>query len=111
VNAIFALDAAAFARQRRYPEAMLSYAVPGPRPDGTKGTWYDELVRIPDFLAGAASGTEFHRSQPVCVSEKYAQIVGEVFVDNPHVAVVKLSLPPHEPQAEKLALDRPPIVG
>lgn len=102
VNELFSLNAVAFAQRHHYSGATLSCALPGPRPDGTKGNWYDEFVRIPDFLAGAASGTDFQGSYPVCISEKCAQIVSNVFTDNPCVTVLQLYLPPHETKAVRL---------
>jgi hypothetical protein len=58
--------------------------IPNPDPLKPKQTWYDELVRIPDFLAGPLAGWDLMNNL-VTGRQKYLEILQGVVADNPYV--------------------------
>ena len=57
-----------------------------PEPDAAnpKQSWYDELVRIPDFIAGSLAAWDY-RSNLVPGRPKYAEILQGIVADNRYV--------------------------
>jgi hypothetical protein len=106
--ATFAIDASSFALRRRVPESQIAYALPGPRADGKKGLYYDELIRIPDYIAGALAGTDLTPLRPTSVSRKCLEIVAGAFVDNPNVAILRVDLPPKGLSASRIVIQSTP---
>jgi hypothetical protein len=100
----FAQNASAFAHRFRVPDAQIVNALPGPRTDGRKGIYYDELIRIPDFIAGAVSGTRFDEASPKSIAMKCRDLIAGAFVDNPNIALIQLDLPPLDASARKIQL-------
>ena len=82
----------------------------GPRPDGKRGMWYDELIRIPDFLAGAIAEAPMV-SGPLSVRRtKVQSVFSGAIIDNPKVIGVALdaSLPERRLVAERVLFSSDP---
>jgi hypothetical protein len=94
VHWMFAQNASAFALRRKIPEAPIAIGLPGPRNDGRKGSFIDEVVRLPDYIASAVAGTDLNRVQPVSLSQKAGDIIGKAFVDSSNIALLRVDLPP-----------------
>lgn len=107
----FAADASAFAGRRKVPDAQIALALPGPRAGGSSGLYFDELIRVPDYVAGAIAGTEFKPPRPSSVNQKCVDIVAKALVDNANAAVLKVDLPPRTLLASRIAVQSTPPAG
>jgi hypothetical protein len=105
---LFAKNASAFALRRKVPEAKIFLALPGPGDDGRPGIYFDELVRIPDYVAGAVASTTFDGRHPLSLKEKHSDIVAKALADNERFALFDLSLPPHPLQVRRITLRTDP---
>ena len=68
----------------RYTSVQLGV---GDMTNKTSGPWFDELIRIPDFLAGAMSA--FNPDTREVCTQKHLDLVTRVFSDAPNIAVIK----------------------
>lgn len=61
-----------------------------PSPDGTM--WFDEMVRLPDHMAGALSAWNLISGEPAPTSKKelVSDMLSKVFADAENVAVIRL---------------------
>ncbi|HTV93374.1 MAG TPA: hypothetical protein VMG98_11730, partial [Verrucomicrobiae bacterium] len=102
----FAINASSFALRHRVPEAQLMLGLPGPRTDGKSGMYYDELVRVPDYIAGAIASTDFSAKQTKSLREKHDRIVVESFADNPSFMLFNVALQPDPIDANRIVLTK-----
>ncbi|PEF43860.1 hypothetical protein CON22_24910 [Bacillus cereus] len=65
-----------------------------------KTLWYDELNRIPDFLAGAFAGI----NNPVEENDKYHTLFKEAIADNPYLGVMYFSFENEQRKIDALDL-------
>jgi hypothetical protein len=63
--------------------------LPEPDPAKPEQSWYDELVRVPDFFAGPLAGWNF-RENLVTGRQKYVDILRGAVADNPNVVTLLL---------------------
>jgi hypothetical protein len=63
--------------------------LPEPDPAKPKQSWYDELVRMPDFLAGPLAGWNYKQNL-VTGRQKYVDILQGAVADNPFVITLLL---------------------
>jgi hypothetical protein len=64
--------------------------LPEPDPANPKQSWYDELVRIPDFLAGPLARWDYKKNL-VPGRGKYVDLLQGAVADNPYLVVLLLS--------------------
>ena len=57
------------------------------------GPWYDELIRVPDFLAGAVSA--FNPDTRDVHTQKHLDLLTKIFSDAPHIAIIETEVKPH----------------
>jgi hypothetical protein len=83
---MFAVDFSAFCQRLGIDEHSIKTVIGLPEPDVSKPnqSWYDELVRIPDFLAGPLAAWNF-RQNLMPGKQKYVDILKGAIADNPYV--------------------------
>jgi len=88
---MFAINFSAFCQRRNIDERSIKIAIGLPEPDAVnpKQTWYDELVRIPDFLAGPLAGWHYKKNL-VTGRQKYVDLLQGAVADNPYLVVLLL---------------------
>jgi hypothetical protein len=89
----------------------VAIGIPGPSNDAEKGLWYDDLIRVPDYLAGATAAWDIKGNLLPTNSPKFAEIIRQVLADNPNIALVRLALNDRGLQASRLILSRKPITS
>jgi hypothetical protein len=89
---MFAVDFSAFCQRHNIDERPITTMIGRPEPDAAKAkqTWYDELVRIPDFLAGPLAGWHYKKNL-VTGRQKYADILQGAVADNPYLITLLLT--------------------
>lgn len=89
---MWAVDFSAFGQRHNIDWRQIKTAIGLPEPDPAKPkqTWYDELVRIPDFLAGPLAAWDY-RNNLVPSRQKYADILQQAVADNPYLILLLLS--------------------
>jgi hypothetical protein len=89
---LFAVDFSAFCQRHNIDEHPIKTVIGLPEPDPAKPkqTWYDELVRIPDFLAGPLAGWDY-RKNLVTGRQKYVEILQDAVADNPYLITLLLT--------------------
>jgi hypothetical protein len=89
---MFAVDFSAFCQRYNIDERPIKTMIGRPEPDAAKAkqTWYDELVRIPDFLAGPLAGWHYKKNL-VTGRHKYADILQGAVADNPYLITLLLT--------------------
>jgi hypothetical protein len=88
---MFAIDFSAFCQRHNIDERPIKTAIGFPEPDliRPKQSWYDELVRIPDFLAGPLAGWDYKQNL-VTGRQKYVEILQGAVADNPYLITLLL---------------------
>jgi hypothetical protein len=88
---MFAVNFSAFCQRHGIDERPIKTMIGLPEPDPAKPSqsWYDEMVRIPDFLAGPLAGWNF-RENLVTGRQKYVDILRGAVADNPNVITLLL---------------------
>jgi len=83
---MFAVNFSAFCQRHNIDERSIKTIIGLPEPDPAKPkqTWYDELVRILDFLAGPLAGWNYKQSL-VTGRQKYVEILQGAVADNPYL--------------------------
>jgi hypothetical protein len=63
-ESMFAVNFSAFCQRHNIDERPIKTMIGRPEPDAAhaKQTWYDELVRIPDFLSGPLAGWDYKQN-------------------------------------------------
>jgi hypothetical protein len=89
---LFAVNFSAFCQRHNIDEHSIKTAIGLPEPDPAKPkqSWYDELVRIPDFLAGPLAGLDYKRNL-VTGRQKYLEILQGAVADNPYLITLLLT--------------------
>jgi hypothetical protein len=89
---MFAVNFSAFCQKHNIDERSIKTAIglPGPDAANPKQTWYDELVRIPDFVAGPLAGWDYKKSL-VTGRQKYVEILQGAVADNPYLITLLLT--------------------
>jgi hypothetical protein len=87
----FAVNFSAFCQRHNIDARPIKTIIGLPEPDPAKPkqTWYDELVRIPDFLAGPLAGWDYKKNL-VTGRQKYADILQGAVADNPYLITLLL---------------------
>jgi hypothetical protein len=89
---MFSVDFSAFCQRHNIDERQIKTGIGLPEPDpvNPKQSWYDELVRIPDFFAGPLAVWDYHKNL-VPDRQKYMELVQGAVADNPYLVVLLLS--------------------
>ncbi len=106
---IFGQNTSAFALRERVPEARIACGVPGPREDGTRGMWFDELLRVPDFVAGTTAAWRLSTNAVVAGGERFAEIIRNSFADNERLVVIKVDVSAESVSASRVLVSRRPF--
>lgn len=86
---MFSVSFSAFCNRHRIDECKTGIGIPNPDPMNPKQGWYDELVRVPDFLAGPLAGWDYKQNL-VTGRQKYLEILQRAAADNPYVITLIL---------------------
>jgi hypothetical protein len=84
--------------------------IPEPDPAKPKQSWYDELVRVPDFVAGPLAAWKF-RENLVTGRQKYVDVLKHAFADNPYVIALLLVDTEQGIGVSRLLCSQRPILG
>jgi hypothetical protein len=89
---MFAVDVSAFCQRHSINERSIKTVIglPVSDPAKPKQTWYDELVRIPDFLAGPLAAWNYKQNL-VTGRQKYVDILQGAVADNPYLITLLLT--------------------
>jgi hypothetical protein len=90
-NLMFGVNVSAFCQQHKIDAAKIRTVVglPVAAPGAPNKMWYDELIRIPDFFAGALAAWDF-KNNLVTARWKYVDFLQEGVADNPFLVVLLL---------------------
>lgn len=88
---MFAVDFSAFCQRHGIDERPIKTAIGLPKSDPEKPnqSWYDELVRIPDFLAGPLAAWNIMENL-VTGRQKYVDLLRGAVADNPYLVILRL---------------------
>jgi hypothetical protein len=89
---MFAANFSAFSQKHNIDQRPIKTGIglPEPNPIRPKQTWYDELVRIPDFLAGPLAAWNY-KEHLVPGRQKYVDILKGAVADNPYLTTLLLT--------------------
>jgi hypothetical protein len=82
--------------------------IPGPPEGAVRGNWYDDLIRVPDHIAGACAAWDIDKRQLPASGEKFKDVLQQVFADNPNFVLVRLRITEHGMQASRVEISRTP---
>ncbi|MGO9172272.1 MAG: hypothetical protein ACLP7P_09945 [Rhodomicrobium sp.] len=90
-NFLFSVDFSAFCQRYKLEHGSIRTVIGLPAPDtvNPKQSWYDELVRIPDFVAGPLAAWNSAQNL-VSGRQKYVELLEGVIADNPNLIVLPL---------------------
>jgi hypothetical protein len=88
---MFGANFSAFCQRHGIDERPIKTTIGRPEPDvaNPRRGWYDELVRIPDCIAGPLAGWHYKRNLAVG-RQKYAEILQGAVADNPYITILLL---------------------
>ena len=91
---LFNLNLSAFCQ--RYKVVLPDVGFGFPNPADPKGrNWFDEFVRVPDYLSGAAAGCTIEgNSLRLIARDKYLRLVRAVFLDNQNIIMISTVIKP-----------------
>lgn len=69
----------------------LSIGMPGLSTHGKNTMWYDDLVRVPDFIAGTLARWDFRKNYIASEAPKFLQVIERVLANNPNIATVLIN--------------------
>jgi hypothetical protein len=70
--------------------------------DMTSQPWYDELIRIPDFFAGALSAFDYETRN--VSTQKHCDVLTKVIADAPNIAPIKTVVNPKAFRCERIMI-------
>jgi len=81
---MFELNSSAFCQRHNIDASAIKTIIGHPEPDAAnpKQSWYDELVRIPDFVAGPLARWRYKKNLATD-RQKYLEILQGAVADNP----------------------------
>ena len=88
---MFAVDFSAFCQRHNIDASAIKTIIGHPEPDAAnpKQSWYDELVRIPDFVAGPLASWRYKQNLATG-RQKYLDILQGAVADNPYLITLLL---------------------
>lgn len=88
---MFAVDFSAFCQRHGIDARPIKTVIGLPKPDPAKPnqSWYDELIRIPDFLAGPLAAWNI-MDNLVTGRQKYVDLLRGAVADNPYLVTLRL---------------------
>jgi hypothetical protein len=91
-EAMFGINFSAFCQRHKIDECPIKTVIGRPEPDAAhaKQSWYDELVRIPDFVCGPLAGWHYKQNL-VTDRQKYLDILQGAVADNPYLITLLLT--------------------
>ena len=87
---MFAVNFSAFCQRHNIDPIKTMIGRPEPDAAHPKQTWYDELVRIPDFVSGPLAGWHYKQNL-VTDRQKYLDILQGAVADNPYLITLLLT--------------------
>jgi hypothetical protein len=87
---LFAINHSAICQQRGVPYqgVQLGLGNPLPDPQSPNQSWYDPIVRIPDFLAGTLAAFNYRTRTFEGGKQKIPDLLTKVFSDAPNIAII-----------------------
>jgi len=91
-NDLFAINHSAICQQRGVPCWSVQLRVGDPRPDSRnrKQSWYDALIRIPDYLAGTLATFIYRDGTFVGGKQKVPDMITKVFRNASNILIIAL---------------------
>jgi hypothetical protein len=111
---MFSVNFSAFCQRYKIDERPIVTMIGRAGPDAAnpKQSWYDELVRIPDFLAAALANWQYNKNDQttkVTGRQKYVDMLGGAVADNPYVIPLLLVETENGIQVGKLRCTKTPL--
>ena len=107
----FATNAWAFSLRKRYPPFQPIIATAGIVAPG-QSPWFDPIVRVPDFLAGALAGVKFQGGTEFARPERDEPLLRTVLADNRNIVIVGYpELTRQSIRSHRLLFSRTPFVS
>jgi hypothetical protein len=107
VKHLMSTNMSAFTDRRKMPHGRTAIGLPAEGANG--GTiWFDDLIRVPDFIAGALAGSVLEGERTSSLSPKYAALLSGAIADNDHVLIKKLNIEASGTSASGLLLTKTP---
>ncbi|WP_342051330.1 MULTISPECIES: hypothetical protein [unclassified Cupriavidus] len=79
-------------------------AIPDPTQRPEDAMWFDEMIRLPDYLASPLSVLDLTKNELVVDKKKYSDALNNVFVGTQNIAVFRLHIKPGSAQAARLSI-------
>jgi hypothetical protein len=91
-NDLFAINYSAICQQRgvSYRGVQIGLGNPLPDPQSPNQSWYDAIVRIPDYLAGTLAAFNYRDGTFEGGKQKVPDIITEVLCDAPAISMIVL---------------------
>ena len=77
--------------------------------DGGKNQWFDPLVRLPDYIAGALA--DWNRNTNITSHDKHTRLVDDVIASNLNCNIIKIAMSREQWSFGFLPVDRVPNTG
>ena len=71
--------------------------------------WFDDLVRVPDHIAGAVAAWDIDNNRLAASPKKYSDVLRQMFADNPNFALVRLKIGDRGLQASRVMISQRPL--
>lgn len=113
-NDLFAINHAAICQERGLPFAHIQIGLGDPRidPNAPKRSWYDAIVRIPDFVAGTLAAFDFNERRVTAATAKGVQkiidIIDRVISQSDNISIMILEIRPDYFGSSTMRLKPPP---
>jgi hypothetical protein len=101
---LFSVDASAFCQQIGIDRAAVKLAigVPGNPEGSANGNWYDDLLRVPDYVAGTLAAWNIEKNLVPAAHPKFREILRGAVADNSNLLVLRLRLAADTAQASRV---------
>jgi hypothetical protein len=92
---MFAVNFSAFCQQRGIDQRFTRIGIGDANASdiGGKDAWYDELIRVPDALAGAIAMWDYEKNL-VPPAPKFDQLLRQAVAENPYLVILPLTVRP-----------------
>jgi hypothetical protein len=109
---MFSVNFSAFCQRNKLDERGIKTVIGVPEVDSAnpKRSWYDELIRIPDFLAGPLASWDYNNNL-VPGRQKYVDLLQDAVADNPNLIVLRLSEIDGRIGVSRLMVSKTPFPG
>jgi len=106
-NTLSSINFSAFCQQHdiTHANAQIVIGIPDAT-DTTNGLWFDPLIRIPDYIAGAVAAYDLETNQVDGKNPKFLQIIEEVIADTYTIKLIRLVCNDTELYASRIGISK-----